>query len=471
MLFTSATFLWLFLPAVLLLHTPLLRASLTAANTFLVLASLLFYWWGSQELVLLLAVSVIIDYLAADLASIARRRGRMRIVKGCVVASVVANVGLLGWFKYAGFLAETMNNIAARAGGGSIVVPSVVLPIGISFFTFQSMSYTFDVAAGRIEPIGDPLRLLLYVSLFPQLIAGPIVRARDIQFELASRTVGMQQLTDGFSRFAWGLAKKMLIADAVAPLVDAAYAAEPTMASAWIAAVGFAVQIYFDFSGYSDMAIGLGQMLGFTFPENFNRPYAASTVTDFWRRWHITLSTWFRDYFYIPLGGNRGSKAATYRNLILVFLVTGIWHGAAWTFVIWGLWHGAALLIERRAGIAAQHTHPLLRAWTVLVVLGGWVLFKSPDLATAGSLFAASVTPSLDVPSTVADAFTPLAATALVGGAVISVLPGRFRPADLLSVRSRQGEAVRWALYGAALPLVAVRVLSDAYTPFLYFQF
>ncbi len=471
MLFPSATFIWLFLPAVLLLHTPLLRVSLTAANSFLVVASLIFYWWGSEELVLLLAISVIIDYLAADLASIARQRGRMRIVRGCVATSVIANVGLLGWFKYAGFLAESINDVSSRLGGGSVAVPSVILPIGISFFTFQSMSYTFDVAAGRIEPIGDPLRLLLYVSLFPQLIAGPIVRARDIRAELAHRTVRVEQLTEGFSRFVWGLAKKMLIADSVAPLVEAAYEAEPTMASAWIAAVGFAVQIYFDFSGYSDMAIGLGKMLGFTFPENFDRPYAAATITDFWRRWHITLSTWFRDYLYIPLGGNRGSKLVTYRNLIIVFLVTGVWHGAAWTFVVWGMWHGAALLIERRAGIQAHHTHPLLRVWTGFVVLGGWVLFNATDLTTASSIFAAALTPSLEVPSTVADAFTPLAAIALVGGAVISVLPGRFRPVNLLPVRSAQGEAIRLALYCGALPLVTVRVLSDAYTPFLYFQF
>jgi alginate O-acetyltransferase complex protein AlgI len=470
-LFTSATFLWLFLPVVLVLHTPLLRASLTAANTMLVLASLIFYWWGSEELVVLLAVSVLIDYLAADLASVARQRGRMGIVKGCVATSVIANVGLLGWFKYAGFLAETINTVTDRIGGGSVIVPSVILPIGISFFTFQSMSYTFDVAAGRIKAFEDPLRLLLYVSLFPQLIAGPIVRARDIREELANRVVGIEQLTEGFSRFSWGLAKKMLIADAVAPLVNTAYAAEPTMASAWIAAVGYAVQIYFDFSGYSDMAIGLGKMLGFTFPENFDRPYAASTITDFWRRWHITLSTWFRDYLYIPLGGNRGSNLATYRNLVIVFLITGFWHGAAWTFVIWGIWHGVALLVERRAGIRAHHRHPLLRVWSGLVVLGGWILFRSPDLGTAVSILQAGVTPSLEVPASVVEAFTPLAAVALVGGAIISVLPGRFRPVDLLPVRSRHGEMVRLALYGAALPLVALRVLSDAYTPFLYFQF
>jgi len=470
-LFTSATFLWLFLPLVLLLHTPLLRVSLGAANGVLLVASLFFYWWGSGELVLLLAVSVIIDYLAADLAHAARAAGKTSVVKIAVVASVVANVGLLGWFKYAGFLAKTTNSILEQAGGGSVIVPTVILPIGISFFTFQSMSYTFDVAAGRIEPVSNPLRLLLYVSLFPQLIAGPIVRARDVKAQLAVRTVGGGELAQGFSRFAWGLAKKMLIADSVAPLVDAAYASEPTMASAWIAGFGYAVQIYFDFSGYSDMAIGLGQMLGFTFPENFNRPYAAATVTDFWRRWHITLSTWFRDYLYIPLGGNRGGRLRTYRNLIIVFAVTGFWHGAAWTFVIWGLWHGAALLIERIDGVSVTETNIAHRAWTGLVVVSGWVLFRSPDLGTAASIFEAAATPSLSVPPAVADAFTPLAAIALFGGLVISVLPGRFRPVEQLMLRSRRGEVLRLGLFCAGLPLVAVRVLSDAYTPFLYFQF
>ncbi len=472
MLFPSVAFLWLFLPIVLLVHAPLLRASVTLANIFLLVSSLFFYWWGSEELVLLLTVSVIIDYMAADLANIARRRGRMGIVKGCVAASIIANVGLLGWFKYAGFFAETVNNLSGMFGGGSVVVPTIVLPIGISFFTFQSMSYTFDVAAGRLEPVSDPLRLLLYVSLFPQLIAGPIVRARDVKEQLGLRSVGFEELGNGFARFCWGIAKKILIADAVAPLVEAAYAAEnPTMLTAWIAGFGYAVQIYFDFSGYSDMAIGLGQMLGFTFPENFNRPYFASTITDFWRRWHMTLSTWFRDYLYIPLGGSRNGRWKTYRNLIIVFLVTGFWHGAAWTFVLWGAWHGAALLVERRFGVSAESRHPLLRVWTLLVVVFGWILFASPDLTTAGNLFVAAFTPSLAVPTSVANAFTPLAATALFGGLIISALPDVYRPVRLLPVRGWQGDTVRLALYLVAVPLVGVRVLSQVYTPFLYFQF
>ncbi len=476
MLFNSATFLWLFLPIVLVGHSLLLRPSVRLANFFLLAASLLFYAAGSGSLVLLLLVSVIVDYLASDLAALARERGMRRLVRGCVVFSVVANVGLLGWFKYAGFLTQSINSVADRFGGGSVAVPSILLPIGISFFTFQSMSYTFDVAAGRIKPIGSPLDLLLYVSLFPQLIAGPIVRARDIQHELLSRRVDLDAITAGFSRFAWGLSKKMLIADSVAPLVDAAFGAEPTTASAWIAATGYAVQIYFDFSGYSDMAIGLGQMLGFSFPENFRRPYAAGSVTDFWRRWHITLSTWFRDYVYIPAGGNRGGRMATTRNLVLVFLITGIWHGAAWTFVLWGMWHGAALLAERAWGVKVGAHSPLsttvaLRAWTGLVVLGGWVLFRAESLTAAGAIFKVMVIPTGGLPSAVSEAITPVTAGALVIGLAASVVPASIRPTDLLGLRVPRGEILRLGLYAVALPLVAIRVLSEAYTPFLYFQF
>jgi alginate O-acetyltransferase complex protein AlgI len=470
-LFNSAVFLWLFLPVVLLVHTPLVRWSAVLANFSLLLASLVFYAWGSGYLVVLLFVSVIINYLAADLASIARSRGRSRIVRTCVAVAVIANVGLLGWFKYAGFLGRSISSITEALGGNGFGAPEVLLPIGISFFTFQSMSYTFDVAAGRIEPIGNPLRLLLYVSLFPQLIAGPIVRVSNIQDQLVHRRVDLDAITAGFARFAWGLSKKVLIADSVAPLVDASFAAEPTTLSAWIAATGYAVQIYFDFSGYSDMAIGLGQMLGFTFPENFRRPYAAATVTDFWRRWHITLSSWFRDYVYIPAGGNRGGRAATMRNLLLVFVVTGVWHGAAWTFVLWGLWHGAALLAERAGGVRAGDTNVGLRVWTALVVLGGWILFRAPDLSTAGSFLAAAVVPSGGLPLQVADALTPLTGAALVLGLAAAAVPYQFRPVELLSERRAQAGAIRFALYGAALPLVAVRILSDVFTPFLYYQF
>lgn len=471
MLFNSASFLWLFLPVVLLGHTPLLRFSTRAANSFLLVASLLFYIWGSGHLVALLLVSVAIDFVSAGFAHRRRISGDRRGAQAAVALSVVANVGLLGWFKYAGFLGEILADVARLFGDESWGVPQVALPIGISFFTFQSMSYTFDVARGRLDPFTNPMRLLLYVSLFPQLIAGPIVRAVDVEESLGNRRVDLDALGDGFARFVWGLAKKVLIADSVAPLADAAFGASPTTAAAWIGAASYAVQIYFDFSGYSDMAIGLGRMLGFRFPENFDRPYHASTVTDFWRRWHITLSSWFRDYLYIPLGGNRGGARKTMRNLIIVFGVTGLWHGAAWTFVLWGLWHGAALLVERGLGITAADRSVGLRIWTTLVVLGGWILFRSPDLGIAGAMLRAAVVPTSGLPTEVLDALTPLTVTALLVGLVTSSASTQYRPRRLLVESGVGPGAARAALFAVALPLVLTRIVGDTFSPFLYFQF
>jgi alginate O-acetyltransferase complex protein AlgI len=470
-LFNSAAFLWLFLPVVLVVHSPLVKKSVPAANAFLLVASLVFYVWGSGHLVVLLLVSVVIDHVAATAAYRGHIQGNRRMTRFGVGLSVVANVGLLGWFKYAGFLAQSLESINGALGIETWGVPNVVLPIGISFFTFQSMSYTFDVAAGRLRPFRSPLRLLLYVSLFPQLIAGPIVRARDIEHELTHRVVDSAALGEGFSRFAQGLSKKVLVADSVAPLVDASFAAQPTTASSWIATIGYAVQIYFDFSGYSDMAIGLGQMLGFSFPENFRRPYSAWTVTDFWRRWHITLSSWFRDYVYIPAGGNRHGTRSTIRNLVLVFAITGLWHGAAWTFVLWGLWHGAALLIEKAANVEADDRAVHLRLWTLLVVLGGWILFRAPSLGVAGGILRAAVVPTPGIPALVSDALTPLSIVTLVAGILLAVFPERINPRSRLLISSRRGGTARLALYGLALPLVAIRVAADTFTPFLYFQF
>lgn len=467
MLFNSAAFLWLFLPAVLILHTPLLRISVRAANTVLTLASLLFYIWGSGELVLLLALSVAVDYIAAGIAHRGRVNGSTAFRRAGVILSVGANVSLLAWFKYAGFVSQTLVDL----GWESLSVPAVVLPIGISFFTFQSMSYTLDVAAGRLQPFASPFQLLLYVSLFPQLIAGPIVRARDVATQVDHRTVDLYNLTNGFERFAWGLGKKVLVADSVAPLVDAAFASEPTMIAAWIAGLGYAVQIYFDFSGYSDMAIGLGMMLGFVFPENFRRPYASSTVTDFWRRWHITLSSWFRDYLYIPLGGNRRGRSRTYFNLMCVFFITGLWHGAALTFVAWGLWHGAALMFERSIGVTADTKHWLLRPWTALVVVLGWILFRAETFGMAATLIRAAATPSLDVPASLSAAMTPVTIGALLFGLAASAAPAEFQPRQMLQSSTPRGLALRLSLYGVCLPLIGVLIVSDTFSPFLYFQF
>jgi alginate O-acetyltransferase complex protein AlgI len=471
MLFPSPTFLWLFLPAVVAAHGVSLRWSVRVANTVLLGASLAFYTWGSGALVVLLAVSVAVDWIAGALADRGYRTGDDAIRRLAVLVSVIGNVGLLGWFKYAGFVSEMINDLSKAMGGGTTRLIEVALPIGISFFTFQSMSYTFDVAAGRARAFRSPLTLLLYVSLFPQLIAGPIVRVTDVQNEIGHRRVGSEDLAAGFERFAWGLAKKVLVADSVAPLSDAAFAADPTTASAWIAAGAYAVQIYFDFSGYSDMAIGLGRMVGFTFPENFRRPYSAATVTDFWRRWHITLSSWFRDYIYIPLGGSRAGVRRTYRNLIMVFVITGLWHGAAWTFLIWGIWHGAALLIERRLGVEAGSRGIALRVWTALVVLSGWIWFRAEGAGDAIDLLRAAVVPSGGLPAAVAAAMTPVTVSALVLGLAAAAMPSRISPREWLSSLTVAAVAVRATGFALLLPLVAMRIVGDTFSPFLYFRF
>jgi alginate O-acetyltransferase complex protein AlgI len=302
--------------------------------------------------------------------------------------------------------------------------------------------------------------------LFPQLIAGPIVRARDIQVELGRRTVGMQELTDGFSRFVWGLAKKMLIADSIAPLVEAAYSAEPTMASAWIAAVGFAVQIYFDFSGYSDMAIGLGTMLGFTFPENFDRPYVASTITDFWRRWHITLSTWFRDYLYIPLGGNHGGPLRQAATVIATMTLAGLWHGAGWTFLLWGFLHGAGLAGERglrRAGLVLPRSLGAAAAFTFVVLM--WIPFRSASLTDTVGLFAAFTRSE----AMAAPALTPFALSLIGVGLAMNWLPLAWRDGARAAL-ARRGPAVQAVVLGLGV-WVLFAVTQDGVAPFIYFQF
>ena len=316
MVFSSVTFLFFFIPAALAIYTlvpPRLR------NAVLLLISLVFYTWGSGAIVGVLFVSVIVDYALGFVAAAGARDDDQGLRRLAITLSVVVNLSLLAWFKYAGWLIEN----AADAGLYSGAAPDIVLPIGISFFTFQSMSYTIDVARGRCGHLVNPLDFALYVTLFPQLVAGPIVRYHEIEPEIRRRDHTTHNLGEGAVRFGHGLVKKLVIADTVGVVADAAFGADTlTMGAAWVGALAYTMQIYFDFSGYSDMAIGLGKMFGFTIPENFARPYSAVSITDFWRRWHITLSNWFRDYLYIPLGGSRGRPVTVYRNLMVVFLLT-----------------------------------------------------------------------------------------------------------------------------------------------------
>jgi len=376
MLFSSMIFLWLFLPFTVIVNSLL---NPRYSNVFLLIMSLLFYAWGEPVYVLLMLVSIIINWSAGLLI------GKVKRGKGALLGlDVILNLAILGVFKYYDFAAGSINSLFGRE---ILEIRNIALPIGISFFTFQALSYVIDLYRGRCLVQKNILNLALYISFFPQLIAGPIVRYSDIAQQIRSRRMTTEGFTVGFRRFIYGLGKKVIISNCMAQIADKVFAlggAELTTLSAWIGALAYMMQIYYDFSGYSDMAIGLGKIFGFDFLENFNYPYLSRSIREFWKRWHISLGTWFREYVYIPLGGNRKGKLITVVNLLIVFLLTGLWHGANWTFVVWGLYHGLFQMIERlgfekvlkKAGILAN-------LYSLIVVLFGWVLFRADSISYA----------------------------------------------------------------------------------------
>mgnify|MGYP000918307980 CR=1 FL=1 len=380
MVFSSLNFIFVFLPLVLLLYY---LAPRRFRNAVLFLASLFFYAWGEPVYIVLMLFSTLVDYVHGLLIN--RFRDSKNLARLFLLSSVVINLGLLGFFKYAGFLLRVLNSIC----GLELVEFSLPLPIGISFYTFQTMSYTIDVYRDRIPVQRNFIDFATYVSFFPQLIAGPIVRYREIAAQLVDRQESTASFGSGVRRFAQGLGKKVLLANNIGLLwqeVQHIPAAELTALSAWLGIVAFALQIYFDFSGYSDMAVGLGKMFGFTLPENFSYPYISRSITEFWRRWHMTLGSWFREYVYIPLGGNRKGKWKTVRNMFVVWLLTGLWHGAAWNFALWGLYYGALLALEKTFLAARQKKLPPLLQHTVtlFLVLFGWVFFVFEDSSVIG---------------------------------------------------------------------------------------
>ncbi len=523
MLFSSAIFVFLFLPLLLALYF-VVHARLR--NTLLLVASMLFYAWGEPVMSVVMVASITANYVFGLWVDAARARGRG---KGVIAVATVFNLGLLVVFKYADWIWDTLGTVLVAVGVlhappariGSFLGPdsalrvvllnpdaTIRLPIGISFFTFQAFSYVIDVYRREGAVNKNPLDIALYVSLFPQLIAGPIVRYRDVAEQIVQRVVTLEGFAEGVRRFVIGLGKKMLIANLCAEACDKVFgaagvpgipAAELTPAVAWLGIVAYTLQIYFDFSGYSDMAIGLGRMFGFTFLENFNYPYISRSITEFWRRWHISLSTWFRDYLYIPLGGNRGSKASTYRNLVLVFFLCGLWHGANFTFVVWGLYHGAFLVIER-AGLGKwldKRPAILRHAYTLLVVVVGWVFFRATTMAYALSYLAAmfglvngSQTIHFEYPPLqdewiaaslvhpVALYATSLTWTAIAAGIIGSIpwLPSVRRFTARLAERGRTGTWLSLEIAGmAGLALVfvcvAMELAGGAYNPFIYFRF
>jgi len=388
--FSSVTFLFLFLPSVLAVHF-VLPGKLR--NFWLLLASLFFYAWGETAYLALMLASISANYFLGRWIERARSGSRAAWVVG---AAVGLNLTMLGIFKYADFVVGALNVPWVGLGMAPLEQLSIHLPIGISFFTFQAISYLMDVHRGVVPAQRRPVHLALYIALFPQLIAGPIVRYSHVARQLLERRIDLEGFALGVRRFALGLGKKVLLANTFAGPADAIFAlpaADLSPAVAWLGVVCYSLQIYFDFSGYSDMAIGLGRMFGFRFLENFDYPYIARSVREFWRRWHISLSSWFRDYLFIPLGGSRGSTGRTYFNLLLVFFLCGLWHGASWTFVVWGLFHGLFLVLER-LGLGAlleSLPRPLRHLYTLLVVMVGWVFFRAETFAGAAAMLASMV--------------------------------------------------------------------------------
>ncbi len=487
----------LFLPVTLGWHASLWRR---LSNLFLLFVSLVFYFWGENFLIWIVVASTMIDYLAGLMISGGFRRGaiveldpggpRSCLQRLGLVSSIVSNLCFLGYFKYFNFFSDNVNSAMVAMGLDSAHWQDVTLPLGISFYTFQSMSYTIDVYRGKVPATRNLIDFACYVTMFPQLVAGPIVRYRDVATQLVTRVITREGFASGVERFVVGLAKKVIIANTVAVAVDAVFAIptdEVTPVLAWLGILAYTLQIYFDFSGYSDMAIGLGRMFGFSYLENFNYPYIAQNIQDFWRRWHISLSSWFRDYLYIPLGGSRGSGARTYANLVTVFFLCGLWHGAAWNFVAWGLFHGAFLVIERMglSKVLTRIPRPMRHLYTMLVVIVGWVLFRAETLGYGMGYLQAMAGLSLgdSVIHPLGRYVTPEITLAMVLGFVgsaplVPAVTGRIRAI------SSEGESLfssglMRAVYGSAavfslvllMLMVGMRLASGSYNPFIYFRF
>jgi alginate O-acetyltransferase complex protein AlgI len=480
--FSSPIFLFGSLPLVLLLYYISPR---WLRNAILLLASILFYAWGEGFYVGVMLVSILLNYVCGLSMGRALESGRLGQARVWLTLGVSANILLLISFKYANFIADNLNVLTRALGMGEIDLAPVHLPLGISFFTFQAISYIVDVYRREVPVQRSLWNLALYISLFPQLIAGPIVRYHDVAAQIRDRGHSLELFASGVQRFVYGLAKKMLLANPLGEVADAAFAmsgSELTMPLAWIGILAYALQIYFDFSGYSDMAIGLGRMFGFRFLENFNYPYISRSLREFWRRWHISLSTWFRDYVYIPLGGSRVSPFRVYANLFLVFMLTGFWHGASWNFFFWGLSHGVFLAAEHAgfSRVLARFWKPLQHAYLLLVVILTWVFFRADTLPQALAYLQAMMNVS-DMTISSLQYHRLLSVEAeiafLVGTVLAMPVYGTLRNRLSAMAGSRPtGELAllylpRLAVVGGLLFLSLLKVSASTYNPFIYFRF
>ncbi len=470
LVFSSPIFIFQFLPVVLLLYFLVPKKLLFVRNFILLLFSLFFYFYGEPKHIIIMLVSVLINYIFGLTVNLLKNKGKS--AKLTLTASVVANLGLLFYFKYLNFFVNNINSLA----GTQIVIDKIIMPIGVSFFTFQAMSYVFDVYMGKGSVQKNPLNLALYISMFPQLIAGPIVRYETVAAEINRRTTDSQKVAQGIIRFIYGLSKKILLANSMGIIADKVFAVPLDKLHAdlaWIGAIAYSLQIYFDFSGYSCMAIGLGKIFGFTFLENFNYPYISKSITEFWRRWHISLGTWFRDYVYIPLGGNRKGNYRHIINILVVWLLTGFWHGAAWNFIFWGLYFALLLTIEKFFLLKLLSRFPkfIAHIYSLLMIILGWVLFRSDNIGNAFTYMSKMFT---------AFEFSPQAYFFLIQyrteflAAILFSLP-LGQALKNIPVKSKLAEFVilstKLIFVFALFFLSVIYLINSSFNPFIYFRF
>ena len=469
MVFSSLTFLFLFFPIVIGVYYLCPRA---LRNLWLLAASLLFYAWGEPVYIRLMVASILFNYLCGLGVAALQKREKKGIAKALLILCVVGNIGALGVFKYADLLIGTINGIA----GSHLALLELALPIGISFYTFQALSYVIDVYRGTVAAQKNPITFGTYIALFPQLIAGPIVQYKTVEEQLSCRRETAAQFAAGIGRFTIGLGKKVLIANQVGALWDTVSSlpqAQLAAGTAWLGALAFTFQIYFDFSGYSDMAIGLGKMLGFEFLENFDYPYLSRSITEYWRRWHISLGTWFREYVYIPLGGNRHGLSRQILNLIIVWGLTGLWHGASWNFLLWGLYYGVILIVEKvwllrplqKAPAAVQHLYSLL-----LIILG-WIIFALTDFSAIGGYFAALFGAHGGLDSSTMYLLTSNLILLVIAGFASTRLPAKLAAGFVQRLTPAGQTAVKCIFYTGVLLMCIAFLVGDSYNPFLYFRF
>lgn len=468
MLFSSIVFLFTFLPAVMILYYLL---PVRFRNVILLLASLVFYAWGEPVYLFLMLLSILFNYFSG--LDIARNLQDKRAAKRSLVFNLIINLAVLGFFKYEGFVLDTLNGILPV----HISYHALPLPIGISFYTFQILSYIIDVYRGNVKVQTNLPNFALYVTMFPQLIAGPIVQYADVDEQLASREVSRTKFGEGSMYFIRGLAKKVLLANTSGMIfteVSGLAKGNIAVVTAWLGAFAYMFQIYFDFSGYSDMAIGLGKMFGFEFNMNFNYPYVSKSITEFWRRWHISLSSWFRDYVYIPLGGNRVSKIKHIRNLLIVWFLTGLWHGAAWNFVAWGLYYGVILIIEKYLLSPVLDRLPdiVRHIYSIVLVVIGWVLFFSSSFGQAADyirvMFGAGAHGFADRESMYLLTSNLILWLILIFGSTPLV---HFRYEHMLRTKKWNTTIINSVVYAALFIVCIAYLVTETYNPFLYFRF